>query len=227
MLTGAGKMGALFDLDGTVTDSMRYWRYSALEYILKRRLPVYDDIVLKMPGTSSSRTVPESLARDGIEAQPGEFMPALHEIMVEHYRKDVSAKEGIRGVLDMLKAAGARCGVATMTPGVGALSALERNGLYDAFDMVLGYRDLPWPKESGRYWLCAAERLGSDPARTVVFEDALYAMRGAKAAGMRVCAMRDDAQKADRDEIRELSDVYIEKWEEFTQEALGRLYGAE
>ena len=54
-----------------------------------------------------------------------------------------------------------------------------------------------------------ADRLGADPSETAVFEDALYAMQGAKAGGFSVCAIEDDTSRTERGQIMRIADVYV------------------
>ena len=216
--------GALFDMDGTLTDSMRYWRYAALEYILHHSWPLYQDILDKMLYNSSRVTIPETAQRIGINITTDEFLPELHMYMQRHYEQDVSLKSGCAGMLQRLRDSGVRCMVTTATPTYGAVAAMGRLGTAKYFDIISGYGDVPYEKSRPEYWLACAGRLGTDPEETVVFEDAVYAMRGAKAAGMRVCSMYDLTQDKDREEINRLSDVALRQWDELTPSVIEYLY---
>ena len=68
---------------------------------------------------------------------------------------------------------------------------------------------MPLTKDRPGYFDLVVRRLGVSPERCMVFEDALYAMESAKASGLRVCAIEDDAQLSDREGIKALADLYI------------------
>ena len=104
--------------------------------------------------------------------------------------------------------------VATGSPRAYARNGLRRLGLLDYFDFVTDNYEGALTKDKPGYFDALLARLGVTRERCWVFEDALYAMESAKASGLRVCAIEDDAQLADREGIRALADVYIRDYGE-------------
>ena len=208
---------AIFDMDGTLLDTMPYWRLTMLEYVLHHQLPILQDMVEAMFHTSSRGLIKKNAHRLGIENLDYDAM--VHEMegyMNRHYLYDAHLKEpGVPTFLDRLKAAGVHMCVATGSPREYARNGLTRLGLIDYFDYVTDNYEIPLRKEQPEYFVKQAKRLGVTVGDCVVFEDALYAMKSAKAAGMRVCAIEDDTQSADQEEIMALADWYIRSYGEF------------
>lgn len=99
--------------------------------------------------------------------------------------------------------------MATAAPRALCTQALARFDMLKYFDFVTDSYEMEMHKGQPEYFLRVAERLGAPASECWVFEDAVYAMRGAKAAGMRVCAIEDYTAQAHREEILELADAYI------------------
>ena len=206
---------AVFDMDGTLLNTMPYWRFTALEYALARQWPVYADLVEKMYRTSSRKLVYEYAARQGVVPDHKEMVHELEGYMNRHYLCDAGLKDpDVPRFLERLRAYGIRMCVATGSPRAYACNGLRRLGLLDFFEFVTDNYEMPLTKDRPGYFDLLAERLGVEPGRCWVFEDALYAMKSARASGMRICAIEDDAQLADREAIRDLADLYIRRYAE-------------
>ena len=84
-----------------------------------------------------------------------------------------------------------------------------RHGLLELFDFVTDVPEVGLEKSDPGFFRAVADRLGADPSETAVFEDALYAMQGAKAGGFSVCAIEDDSSRTERGQIMRIADVYV------------------
>ena len=201
---------AIFDMDGTLLDTMPYWRYTSLEYLLAHQLPVAEDVLMRMYSTSSRKLLMEYGEWLGIAIDRAEMIAELEGYMNRHYLYDARFKTpSVPDFLEKLASAGIRMCVATGSPREFARNGLGRLGVLERFEFVTDNYEGPYTKDQPGYFDALAERLGVRPERCRVFEDALYAMRSAKAAGLRVCAIEEGTQSADRDEIIALADVYI------------------
>lgn len=206
---------AIFDMDGTLLDTMPYWRYTTLEYLLARGLPVTDEVLLRMYATSSRRLLTEYLGKLGLPVDREAMVAELEGYMNRHYLYDARLKvPSVPAFLERLRQAGVRLCVATGSPREYARNGLKRLGLLDYFEFVTDNYEGAFTKDRPGYFDALLERLGVPAERCWVFEDALYAMESAKATGLRVCAIEDDAQRASRDAIRALADVYIRDYSE-------------
>jgi len=206
---------AIFDMDGTLLDTMPYWRYTTLEFMLHHQLPVSDELLTRMYKTSSRRLVMQISDQNGLNLDRQAVVAEMEGYMNRHYLYDANLKcPSVPAFLERLRRQGVRMCVATGSPREYARNGLRRLGLLDYFDFVTDNYEGPLTKDRPGYFDALLARLGTTRERCWVFEDALYAMESAKASGLRVCAIEDDAQLADREGIRALADVYIRDYAE-------------
>ena len=205
---------AIFDMDGTLLDTMPYWRFTGLEYILKHGYPLRLDYVARMYAEASKKLLPLYAAEEGIELDMKEVVRELEEFMNRHYLNDARAKPHVREFLELLKEKGIPMCVATGTPRDYARNAFARVGFTDYFAFVTDHYETEYTKSDPAYFINLADRLGVRPEKCIVFEDALYAMKTAKEVGMTVCAIEDGAQASDREKIKNLADIYIRDFAE-------------
>ena len=206
---------AIFDNDGTLLDTMPYWRFTPLEFMLAHQMPVDTELLSRMYLSSSRRLVAELCDRLGGAVSQEEATAEVEGYMNRHYLNDARFKTpAVPAFLKRLKDDGAKLCVATAAPAAYVSNGLRRLGILDSFDFVTDNRECAYKKEQPEYFAWLLERLGSSAERTWVFEDALYAVKSAKQAGLRVCAIEDATQAREREEIMRTADVYIRDYAE-------------
>ena len=210
---------AIFDMDGTLLDTMRYWRYTSLEYLLAHQLPVRPEDLARMEWTSSRALVKEIAEREGFDMGSWQTMVGeLEEFMNRHYLHDAKRRENVPELLEKLRGMGKPMCVATGAPRQYARNGLSRLGILKYFEFVTDCYEFGMDKSQPEYFEEVARRLGTKSERCVVFEDALYAMKSAKTAGCRVVAIEDSTARLQRDEIRAVADRYILNYSELLDE---------
>ena len=210
---------AIFDLDGTVLDSLPVWETVGLDTL---RAQGYD------PDPQLNRELRTLTMADGAKLCKELFsMPeSVDEIvqMVEDqvlcaYNQSIPPKAGADGFLRRLKAAGIRMCIATSTQRYLVEAGLRRNGLLEFFDGIFTCPEVGQGKKEGpAVYEAALRRMGGTKEEAVVFEDALHAIHTAKAAGFRVAAIYDIASEGEHEEIRALSDFYFHHYDEIPVE---------
>ncbi len=200
--------GAIFDLDGTVLDSMAVWD-RAWETFCDRHSRGRDEEAYSKYKTLTLITACEYYKeRFSIPASVPELCDEVNSIVYEGYRT-VNAKPGVREYLEKLQKSGAGICVATNTARYLVEFALERLGLSGFFGFILPCAEFGSGKDRPGIFLECARRLGTSPEGTWVFEDAPHALGTAHRAGFRTCAVRDPSYASAETELRAMADMYI------------------
>ena len=209
---------AIFDMDGTLLDTMRYWRFTTLEFLLAHGLPVKNEDLVRMLDTSSRKLLYDIAERDGVEiGDKKTVVTELEDYMGRHYQNDSYPKDAfVIPFLQKLKEKGIRMCVATGSRREHARTGLGRAGMLDFFEFVTDNYEANngITKAEPEYFIQTCERLGVAPERCVVFEDACYAMEAAKKAGCRVLAIEDQTARMQKEKIQTVADWYIKSYAE-------------
>ncbi len=205
---------AIFDMDGTLLDSMGMWR--TLGSVLAQNHgavppPDLDRRVASLglwEGTAYCKNI------CGLPGTVEELVSEIWGQIEEFYQHQVQPKPGLIKFLSLLKMEGVWMYVATATDRPLAETALKTAGIDGFFRGMITSQEAGQSKREGpEIYERALRRLRSNKKDTVVFEDALHALRTAKAAGFRTAAVYD-ASEPDQEEMRRLSDYYIRSYEE-------------
>lgn len=201
------RKAAVFDLDGTLLDSMGVWDQVDIDFLNKRGFEVPDDYMAKVAPMQFRQIAEYTIARFGLDDTPEALMEEWDDMARVAYSTTVEAKPGSLDYLRDLKERGVGLGVATSLPPHLREPALRHVDMFDLFDAIVSVDDVnDVGKDRPDVYLLAAERLGAAPADCTVFEDLLVGMKSAKSVGMRVWAMHDDSSNADWPEICRLAD---------------------
>lgn len=208
------KKFAIFDMDGTLTDSMGFWNRLAEEYITGLGFPYSSEVM----DATAHLTVLDSAAlfvqHYGLPKAPEQTALDINALMEAHYRTDILLKPGARAVLERLQAAGVKMCVASSTSPHLIDICLKRLGVRGFFEFLLSAEEVGAGKDKPDVYLEAARRLGSVPAETIVFEDVIFAARTAKQAGFPVAAIYDSSSRKDQEDLKEAADYYLTTWED-------------
>ena len=191
------KRYAIFDMDGTMVNSMVYWDRLGEEFLRGRGITSDLTEVLEL---ARPMTLPETaelfLRYFSLPDRLEDMIAEMGAIMEAHYQNDVQAKPGIFSCLEQLTAEGVQMCVVSSTAERLVRLCLERLGLLHHFRFLLSCESFGVGKHRPDAYLAAAERLGAQPSEIAVYEDAIYAVRTAKAAGFYVVAVYDEPATA-------------------------------
>lgn len=212
------KKAAIFDLDGTLVDSMSLWGEIDIEYLARHHLTVPKDLQKAVEGLAFTEVAVYFKNRfqlsDSIETIKEEW----NEMAMEKYIHEVPLKPGVEKFLPYLKEKGLRMGVASSNSVELVKVALEARGILAYFDSVLTCCEVAKGKPQPDVYLEVARRLDTPPEQCIVFEDIPAGILAGKAANMSTCAVHDVYSLCYEDEKRKLADYYIHSFDEIMDE---------
>ena len=208
------KKGAIFDMDGTLMDSMWIWRDIDIEYLGRFGIKLPEDLQEKIEGLSFAETAVYFQEHFGITDSLEKIQSDWNDMAMDFYRHRIGMKKGARELLAQMKERGMKIGIATSNSVELTEECLAANGVADLFDTVRTSRDTPRGKPFPDIYLSVAEEWGIAPEDLIVFEDIPNGAVAGKRAGMEVVAVADDYALPRREELIHIADYFIE---DFTQ----------
>lgn len=204
--------GAIFDMDGTLLDSMPVWDRLSGRFLAPYGVRVTEEDYEAIEGTTQLEGAQYFVDKyPNLPMDAAELIRRLDRLIDERYGLLARPKEGVEAFLTRLQAAGVQMAVATLTARYHAEKALRTHGLDGFFTCLLTIEDVGVSKREPDIYLRAAQHMGLSAADCIVFEDAPYAGRTAKNAGFHVCGLAEPAYAADEAMLRQASDFFIER----------------
>jgi len=206
--------GIIFDLDGTILDSMKIWERADELFLSENGIackPEISDIVKKMSIEESAQFFIDKFR---LPHTKGYVIDRIEEIVSEQYEKRIQLKPYVEQFLDWLDERNIPYCIATATYKTLAESALKRLGVLDRFKFLLTCSDVGEGKTSPRVYLDSAERLNLLPNEIAVFEDAFHCIETAKEAGFYVVGIFDETSADEWDDIRKICNRTIISFKE-------------
>lgn len=200
----------IFDLDGTLIDSMDVWYKVDREFLIENG-------VKNPPREFSERlkqlTIDKSselfISEFGLDLTKEYVIRRIEELVRIEYEERIQLKPRVTDLLDYLDEKGIRYCVATATYKSLATAVLRRCGIAERFAFVLTDEEYPKGKKYPDIFLGACKRFGSAPFETLVVEDAVHSIETAKNAGFPVAAVYDKSAEPDKERIKSLADYYV------------------
>lgn len=208
-----GSMGAaLIDMDGTILDTMAEWRQCNIDYLEARGVEMTPEQRQRVICSSSGALLIDYVRDElGVEVDIPAFRALQQERMMEVYRRGPRVKPGSRELLSALRERGVKTVLATATWADHTIVALNKCGLVSSFDALCGSHTIGCGKNTVDYFDKVSELIGVPKDRCVLFDDATYALKGARAAGLLGnVGVANQTNIIFHDEIASLSDIVVE-----------------
>lgn len=212
----AGKKAFLFDLDGTLVDSMWMWGAIDVEYLGKFGLTCPPDLQKAIEGMSFSETAAYFKKRFALEASLEEIKADWISMSIEKYRSQVPPKPGTEVFLSWAAKQNIKMAVCTSNGREMVDAVLSSLNLARYFDCIITGCEVAAGKPSPDIYLEAARRMKVSPEECAVFEDVPAGILAGKRAGMEVFAVEDEYSLGMEEKKRALSDFYIRDYRELT-----------
>ena len=207
----------IFDLDGTLVDSMWMWKSIDVEYLGRKGIAVPEDIQAfqeELEGMGFTETAVFFKNRFQIEDSLEEIKKTWIFMAEEKYCNEVPLKAGVREFLEELRNRNIRIGISSSNSRELIQVVLKAHGIAEYFDCITTCCEVPNSKPAPDVYLKTAEGLQVEPKDCLVFEDVPMGIMAGKNAGMQGCAVEDAYSKRQEAEKRRLADYYIEDYYE-------------
>lgn len=205
----------IFDLDGTLIDSMWIWKQIDIDFLEKRGIVLPDDLQKEIEGMSFTETANYFIDRFHL-TEPIEIIQAEWNEMARHfYRSRIALKEGAKQILENASLRGIKLGIGTSNSRELLTEVVTAHGIHTYFGSMRTSCEVERGKPAPDIFLKVAEDLGVEPHRCLVFEDTHAGVQAAKNAGMKVIAIYDALSEPYMDVIKADADHYIYRFTEF------------
>ncbi len=207
------KKFAIFDMDGTLINSMDYWCNLGREYLYKYGITENIEDILEEVGTKTM-SQGSKLFADNFDGLPGvpEIISELRTMIADHYKKDVVTKPGVIEYLEALHNQGVRMCLASATDVNLVVLVMKRLGIDKYFEFMLSCEEIGKGKDEPDIYLEAVRRLGCKPEEAAVYEDVFYSANTAKKAGFYTIAVADVNATKEWDSLTAIADEIIIDW---------------
>ena len=201
--------GAIFDVDGTLLDSMFIWDTIGETYLRSIGYQPKENLNETFKNMSLHQAARYYQTEYGVTQSIDEIMDGVNAMLERYYRFEVPLKPGVAELLERLRQDGVRLCIATATDRHLVEAGLDRCGVLSCFGEIFTCNEVGHGKDEPDIFEAALRFLGTRREETLVFDDALYAVRTAKEAGFPVAAVYDSHERSQA-EVRARSDLYLE-----------------
>ena len=203
------KKAVIFDLDGTLVDSMWMWKSIDIEFLGSRGIACPDDLEREIEGMSFTETAFYFKERFHLEESLDAIKAIWTDMSLDKYKNEVPLKPGAEEFLAYLASQGIHTGIATSNGREMVDAVIESLKIGKYFKIVATSCEVAAGKPAPDIYLKVAKELDVLPSQCLVFEDVPAGILAGKRAGMTVCAVDDEFSRDLEDEKRELADYFI------------------
>ena len=204
---------AVFDLDGTLLDSLGVWDDADRDFLSRRGIPLTPDYTEAVKLMHLEEAACYTKARYALSERPEEIVDEWLAFIRAAYA-EMPLKPYAKEYLLSLQERGVRLAIATSSDEKLFAPALAHNGVEALFSAAVMVREVERGKQFPDVYLEAARRLGVPPENCAVFEDILPAVRAAKSGGFFTAAVFDEGSRGDEEALRQTADLYLNSFRE-------------
>lgn len=208
----------IFDLDGTLVDSMWMWKKIDIDFLGRFKIPLPDSLQSEIEGMSFSETAVYFKERFQIPMTLQEIKDCWNQMAMYQYSHEVPLKPGVKEFLSWLKKRGISMGIATSNSRELVTAVTDALHISEYFSVITVGCQVAKGKPAPDVYLLTASLLGEKPENCLVFEDVPAGILAGKRAGMTVWAVDDMYSAALADEKRDLADAFIGSYREIDLE---------
>jgi len=204
----------IFDVDGTLVDSMWIWKEVDIEFLGKRGIPLPEKLQSEIEGMSYTETAIYFKSRFNLPESIEEIKEEWRLMAEDYYKWHIKMKPGAKEFIIKLHEKGFKLGIATSNSRELVGHMLENHGIGQYFSNIRTSCEVERGKPYPDVYLKVSEDMQIKPEHCLVFEDTVSGVMAAKSAGMRVCTVADELSKNSKDKLIEMTEGYIHSFYE-------------
>ncbi len=209
-----GIKAVIFDLDGTLIDSMWLWKQIDIDFLGRYGISLPTDLQASICGMSFRETADYFKMRFNLPLEAEAIMNEWNRMAFKLYTESVPLKKGARRFLQFLKKHDIMTGIATSNSQELVVAAASALDILKYLDEIHNCCEVSKGKPSPMIYLHVAECLNCRPEECLVFEDLCVGIEAGLNAGMRTCAVEDNFSANEREEKKKLAHYYINDYDE-------------
>jgi len=209
-----GYKAAIFDLDGTLADSMHVWDHICRDWLTARGITAQDNLEQDIERMTITQAAEYVIRVYNIALEPPEIMAEWEATVIRHYKETLPLKDGAAEFVRTLKDQGMKLAIATSCFPTACEALLERHNIRDCFSVIVYTDEVNRGKTFPDLYLTTARRLSLAPEFCVVFEDFPPAGIGIRAAGMGLAAVYDNSSADQWEAFKQTADFAIRSFKE-------------
>ena len=206
--------GAIFDLDGTIIDSMNVWEKIDIEFLAKRNIDMPNDYMEKINIMSFEEAAKYTIERFNLKEKKENLIKEWNEMAIYEYSNNIRLKPNVKEYLEKLKENNIKIGLATASPKELYEPVLKNNRVYDYFDTFTTVEEVNKDKSYPDIYLLTSKKLGINPQDCVGFEDILTGVNTMKKIKFQVVGVYDKYSSNEVENMKKVCDKFIYNFKE-------------
>ena len=206
--------GAIFDLDGTIIDSMGIWEKIDIKFFEEINIPMPSDYIKIINNMSFEESAIYTIKRINLKESKENIIERWNQMAMFEYAHNIKLKPNVRTYLEKLKENNIKIGLATASPQELYESVLKNNKIYDYFDAFTTLQEVKKDKNYPDIYLLTSEKLGICPEECAVFEDILIGINTCKKANFKTVGVYDKYAVNDLEKIKNSCNRFIYDFKE-------------
>ena len=210
---------AVFDMDGTIMDSLGIWERIDHDFLeVRRGIVVPGSYMHEIAAMSFAEIAVYTKERFNLPDTPEELMQEWTDMAAYEYAHNVPLKPYVKEYMEKLKLSGKKIILCTSSPEYFFKAALKNNEVYEMFDGFANTCEAGCGKDNPKVYLLAAQKAGVVPEKCMVFEDVITGIKTAKSINMQTCGVYDERNIRKQDELKSVCDFYIESFQDLVED---------